>query len=91
MKEFGDQKEACVQVYKVGSDSYAMCHMGYLQHCLLIRIQDQGWGFDGTWLHVQCDLCLSKFQAEHKHLHRNKGIVLHQEIRNNPCYTCINP
>lgn len=75
------QDEACVQVFKLASDGFAGCHVGYLPRRLIKSSRDKegkkdgGKAYDGVWLKVVSDLRLSANTSERSRSHRNCGLV----------------
>jgi hypothetical protein len=81
VQKFDDAPESCVKVFKLAADGHAGCHVGYLPRCLVKSsknnnsTKDGGKGYDGVWLKVVQNLCLSDNSAEHSRSHQNFGIA----------------
>jgi hypothetical protein len=87
--EEDEEPQGCIQVFKVGLDGLATCHVGYLPKRLLKK--EQGKVYHNAWLRVIQDYRLSDNSSERQRSHRNYGLLYCHVINNNPRYCGKNP
>lgn len=92
-----DEPEACVQVFKMAADGGVGCHVGYLPLRLVMTsrdsdgIEDLGMSYNGKWMTVVHDLRISDNTAERSRSKHNYGIVLCQQILDDPRFVGVDP
>jgi hypothetical protein len=84
-----EEIEEHVKVFKVGTDGFATCHVGFLPRRLFQNYPAPS--FDLMFLWIKEDYRISENQHERSQSSRFLGIVLCEVIHNNPKYNGHNP
>jgi hypothetical protein len=87
--EDNDGLEEVIKVYKVSKDGTAGCHVGYLPRRYFKKHGAKK--FDHVFLRVVTNLCQSVNSLDIARSHRDHGVVVCQQIKNNPRYNGKKP